>query len=88
MNTLPNPETIAQRGRAVYEQKLRALLEPAEIGRYLVLNIETEEYELGNDALTPSEAMRRRFPGTLFYAMRIGYPVMLQRGGSSLRRKV
>ena len=87
MNTLPNPETIAQRGRAVYEQKLRALLEPTEIGRYLVLNIETGEYELGNDALTPSETMRQRFPGTLFYAMRVGYPAMLQRGGSSLRRK-
>ncbi|WP_394796333.1 hypothetical protein [Armatimonas sp.] len=81
MSTLPNPETIAQRGRAVYEQKLRALLEPAEIGRYLVLNIDTGEYELGNDALTPSEAMRQRFPGTLFYAMRVGYPAMLQRGG-------
>ena len=81
MNTLPNPEIIAQRGRAVYEQKLRALLEPAEIGCYLVLNVETGEYELGNDALTPSEAMCQRFPGTLFYAMRVGYPAMLQRGG-------
>lgn len=86
MNSYPNPEVIAQRGRAVYEQRLRTLLEPAQHGRYLVLNVETGEYEVGDDAMTPSETMRQRFPGTLFYAMRIGYPAMLQRGGSSLRR--
>ncbi len=60
-------------------EKLRALLEPKETGRYVVLNVETGEFELGDDAVTPSEKMRQRFPGMLFYALRVGYPAMLHR---------
>lgn len=86
MKTTLDPEVVAQRGRLLYEEKLRALLEPKERGRYLVLNVETGDFEIGDDALTPSETMRLRFPGTLLYALRIGHPAMLQRGGSALRR--
>jgi hypothetical protein len=86
MNRTIDPEVVAAQGRALYEKTLRAALEPKETGRYVVLNVETGAFELGDDAITPSEKMRERFPGTLFYALRVGYPAMLHRGGSSQRR--
>lgn len=88
MNPSVDPNAIAERGRALYAEKLRAFLEPKETGRYVVLNVETGEFELGDDAITPSERMKQRYPGTLFYALRVGYPAMLHRGGSSQRRNL
>ncbi len=79
MNRSADPNDIAERGRALYAEKLRPLLEPKETGRYVVLNVETGEFEMGDDAVTPSEKMRQRFPGTLFYALRVGYPAMITR---------
>lgn len=79
MNATLDAPAIAEAGRRLYQEKLQALLEPKETGRYLVLNVEAGEFELGDDALTPSETMRRRFPNTLFFALRAGYPAMIHR---------
>ena len=39
-------EEIAARGQAIYEQRIRAKVEPEHIGKFLIIDIETGDYEL------------------------------------------
>lgn len=65
---------IGRRGRELYEQTLRAKVEPENKGRYLVLNIETGDYAIGDEALPLSTQVRALSPAGQLYALRIGYP--------------
>lgn len=67
-------EEIARRGREIYEQRLRQELEPDNIGKFLVIDIETGEYEIDEDDLAASMRAYHKKPDGARYGMRIGYP--------------
>ena len=50
-----SPAEIARRGEALYDQSLKALGEPDHLGEYLVVDIETSDYEIGADYIQPTE---------------------------------
>lgn len=66
-------EEIVRRGKEIYEQKLRARLEPEHIGKYLVIDIETGEYEMDEDGHAASLRAYEKKPDGARYGMRIGY---------------
>lgn len=63
---------IVQRGKALYEQRLRAQVEAGNIGKVLIINVDTEEYEMDKDHLTASNRAAAKYPSASLYAMRIG----------------
>ena len=65
-------EEIAQRGQAIYDQRIRAHVETAHRGKLLVLNIETGEYEIDRDELTALQRAKAKNPDGAFYILRIG----------------
>lgn len=67
-------EEIAARGREIYEKQLRDKLEPDNIGKFLVIDVETGEYEMGEDDLAVSLGAYRKKPNGARYGMRIGSP--------------
>ena len=67
-------DEIAARGREIYEKQLRDKLEAGNIGKFLVIDIETGEYEMDEDDLVASKRASRKNPGGARYGMRIGYP--------------
>jgi hypothetical protein len=67
-------EEIAARGRDIYEQQLRHKLEPENIGKFLVIDVETGEYEIDEDDLAASMRAYRNKPEGVRYGLRIGYP--------------
>jgi hypothetical protein len=67
-------DEIAARGKAIYDRQIRALVEPQHIGKYLVINVETGEYELDADDETASRRAYQKYPGGALYGMRVGYP--------------
>ena len=69
-----NAEEVGKRGREIYEQKLKHLLEPQNIGQFLVIDIETGEYEIGEDDLVVSMQAYRKKPEGIRYGIKIGYP--------------
>jgi hypothetical protein len=81
-------EEIAARGQAIYEQQIRPQVEPAQNGSYLVINIETGEYELDADEGTVSQRAYARYPGAPLYGMRIGSPAwgQIKWGGAAALR--
>src|SRR5438105_1198509 len=62
-------EQIAARGKAIYEQQIRSHVEPEHTGEYLVINIDTGEYEIDKDKAAVSERAYARYPGAPLYGM-------------------
>ncbi len=65
-------EEIAQRGQAIYDQQIRAQVETAHRGEFLVLNVETGEYEIDHNELTALQRAKTKNPDGAFYILRIG----------------
>jgi hypothetical protein len=75
MSTL-SKEEVAARARTLYEQKIRPLVEPGNIGKYLVMDVNTGAYEIDHDDVVVMERAATRFPAGTLYGMRIGYRSM------------
>ena len=83
---IPPADEIVARGQRVYEEKVRDTLEPAHNGEVAVINIETGEYEVDRKHRAAAKRAHTRWPGGLFYAVRVGYPT-LGHIGARLRAK-
>ena len=67
-------EEIGQRGEAIYEERLRTLVETNEnIGKLLSIDIETGDYEIGGTGNEAALKLLQRLPNAVIYGMRIGY---------------
>ena len=73
-------EEIARRGQALYEERLRAVVDARDRGKFLVLDIETGEYELDVDELAALQRAKRKNPDAALYILRIGYPAAYRIG--------
>lgn len=79
------PEDIAQRGHALYEQRLRSVVEPGNLGGYVVFDVETGDYEVGDAYLSLADALHERRRHAPLMTMKIGYRTAGRFGGP-LRR--
>lgn len=64
---------IGDRGVAIYEQKLRAILEPNSIGQFVAIDVETEDYEVASDPDVASDLLAARHPDAQILVERIGH---------------
>lgn len=83
---MPHPryssQEIAERGKALYEQRLRAQVEPGNTGKFLVIDIETGEYEIDREELAAFRRAKAKRPEAPLYLLRIGSQAAYQLGGS------
>jgi hypothetical protein len=82
-------EEVAQRGEAIYAERLIALLEtPGNIGNIVVIDVDSGDYDVDASGLNASHRLRvRRLSGNL-YAIRIGYDVVEGFGGFAPERVI
>jgi hypothetical protein len=71
-NGIPPAGDIARRGAHLYEERLRRVLEPQHNGKYVVIDVETGEYEIDADHLAASDRAAAKRPGAPLYATRVG----------------
>ncbi len=76
-----SPEEVATRGEAVYEQQIRAKVEAENKGKFLVVDIETGEYEIDEDDLSATKRALAKRPEAVLYGLRIGHPTAYRLGG-------
>ncbi len=67
------PAEIAARGREIYDTTLRSKLEPENTGKFLIIDVETGEYELDADGEAASLRAFKKKPEGVRYGMRIGH---------------
>jgi hypothetical protein len=69
-------DEIGDRGETIYEERLRAQLEPGNVGRFLSIDIDSGEYEMGDNRLENVHRLRGRLPNAVVYTLKIGYPAV------------
>lgn len=74
-------EKVAIRGEAMYEQQIRPMVESQNKGKYLVLDIETGEYEINQDDLVATKRAMAKRPDAVLYGLRIGHRAAHRLGG-------
>ena len=83
---MPHPrfskDEIAARGQEIYATQLRDQLEAENFGKYLVIDIETGDYEMDADDLTASFRAYDKKPDGARFGMQIGYPSSGTIGGT------
>lgn len=77
---------LAEKSQALYEQKLKSLLEPRETGKYVAIEPDSERYFVNADGTKALLEARRTFPGKLFFLIRIGYEAAHSIGGYGYQR--
>jgi len=79
-------EEIARRGKELYEQPLRPQVETDEnIGKIISIDIETGDYELGDDPVATGRRLQARHPGAAIWTRRVGYDAVYAVGGTRTR---
>jgi hypothetical protein len=77
---------ITRRGKDLYENRIRSLVEtPENIGRIVSIDIDTGAYVVGDDLVSTGDRLFALHPGAALYGARIGYNAVYAVGGSLLR---
>jgi hypothetical protein len=74
-------EETLRRGEEIYERRLREQVEAGNIGKYIVINVDTGEYEIGDDYMSLARHALARQPDAALCTLRIGYPALGRIGG-------
>ena len=75
------PKEVSSRGEAIYEQQIRDKTEAEHKGKFLVVDIETGEYEIDKDDLVATKRLLAKHPDATLYGLRIGYSTAYRIGG-------
>jgi hypothetical protein len=80
-------DELAESGQRLYDERLRAVLEPEHEGEFVAIEPESERYFLGQTGLDALHAGRKELPDKLFYLLRIGADAAYYLGGHGARRR-
>ena len=72
---------VASRGEAIYRREIRHKVEPKHKGKFLVIDIETGEYEMNADDLVATKRLLAKHPNAIVYGLQIGFPTAYRIGG-------
>ncbi|MGH9854689.1 MAG: hypothetical protein ACREBD_33065 [Blastocatellia bacterium] len=75
------PEEVEARGEAIYEERIQEHVEAENKGKFLVIDIETGDYEIDADDLKATMRALAKRPAAVLYGLRIGYPSAYRLGG-------
>ena len=64
---------VCDRGEQIYQEQIKPLVEPQEKGKFVVIDIESGDYEVDREHLAASRRLRERRPDSVRYAGRVGY---------------
>lgn len=75
-------EEIDRLGQSLYDEQLRRAVEtPDNIGKQIVIDVETGDYEIDDDGLAASRRLLAKRPDAPLYGLRIGYNAVYTLGG-------
>ena len=77
-------EEIVRRGQVLYDQQIRVQVEASHKGKFLVLDIETGEYEMDASEVAALKRAKAKNPDAVLYILRVGYSTAYRVGGHRL----
>lgn len=80
-------DELVVKGQQVYDQRLKATLEPHHAGRFVAIEPDSGRYFLGDTGIAALRSARAEIPGKLFYLVRIGHRAAYNIGGYGSRTR-
>ena len=77
-----SPEEVEFRGEEIYEQQIRRKVEAGNKGKFVVIDIETGEYEMDGDELAAIQRAKAKRPRGIRFVKRVGYASAHRIGGA------
>ena len=77
-------EEVARRGEAIYQEHIKPLVDPLHFGQFLVIDVDTGDYEIGKRMIVASKKLRERRPEAITYGVRVGFSAAYRMGGRNL----
>jgi hypothetical protein len=76
-----SPQEVEARGEEIYQQQIRQAVEPGNKGKFVVIDIETGQYEVDESDLQATKRALAKRADAVLYGLRIGYPAAYTLGG-------
>jgi hypothetical protein len=80
-----SPEEFARRGDEIYEREVVPRVSPEDKGKFVVIDIETGDFEVDRDELTAADRIRDRNPDAQLWFRRVGFSYAYRFGGRLLQ---
>jgi hypothetical protein len=74
--------SVIERAKRIYAERLRAVLEPQHLNRFVAIEPDSGEYFLGETFDEAVKAARARHPSRLSHTIRIGHRAAFHLGGT------
>ncbi len=75
------PGEITARGKAIYQDSIQPQVEPKEKGKFVVIDIETGDYEIDPEDAAATRRLLERRPRAVTYGVRVGYRAAYSHAG-------
>ncbi|MDJ0729322.1 MAG: hypothetical protein QNJ33_04940 [Crocosphaera sp.] len=79
-------EEFAQRGKEIYETKVRSQVEKGNYGKLVAIDIETGSFEVADTSMEAVDRLYEREPNAQPWVIRIGHRAVFRLGGRSLTK--
>jgi hypothetical protein len=76
-----SPQEVETRGEEIYERQIRRQVEQGNKGRFVVIDIETGQFEIDDDDLAATQRLLAKRPKAVLYGLRVGFPTAYTLGG-------
>ena len=80
-----SPKEVELRGEEIYARQIRQAVEDGNKGKFVVIDVETGQYEVDADDLQATKRALANRPDAVLYGVRIGYPTAYTLGGHITR---
>ncbi len=75
------PRKIAAKGRRIYLKKIKPKMGSAEKGKFVVIDVDTENYEISTSDAVATRRLLTQNPNAITWAERVGYRAAYGHGG-------
>ena len=80
-------EETARRGQEIYARVVRPTLSEEDVGKFVEVDIESEDYEVALDMIEAAHRLLERRPDAQMWLERVGYVAAHSMSGTLPRRK-
>ena len=60
-------EEIGRKGEALYQEKIKPVVDPLHYGKFVVIDVETGDYEIDKRDIVATDRLLERRPGAMTY---------------------
>ena len=66
-------DEVCDRGEQIYEEQIKHLVEPDHNGKFIVIDIESGDYEIAENMLIAEDRLKGRRPEAVGFGARVGH---------------